>query len=268
MDEDYWTAVRTMRLDIADLLESLAPGEWDEPSLCRGWRVRDVAGHLAVVPVITTWQMMAVAPRARFDPNRINTLIATREGSRRPNEILALLRERAGERGTARLLDTRNALFDVIVHSQDIALPLGRDFPVPVTLAHQGVAAGLGDGVALPGPQEAGPVDPARHRHRLARGGRPRGERTSPGTAASPHRSQGSRSRQPSRPRTHLTRGDSVVRSAASPKPIPTSKSREPTRAAPSRNGTAPTSARRLPLRVLAASFPTGRSRELRLIQA
>ena len=139
MDEDYWSAVRTMRLDIADLLESLTAGEWDEPSLCRGWRVRDVAGHLAVVPVITTWQMMVVAPRARFDPNRINTLVATREGSRRPKEILAMLRERAGERGTARLLDTRNALFDVIVHSQDIALPLGRDFPVPVTLAHSGL---------------------------------------------------------------------------------------------------------------------------------
>lgn len=139
MDEEYWSAVRTMRLEVADLLESLAAGEWDQPSLCRGWRIRDVAGHLAVVPVITTWQMMLVAPRARFDPNRINTLIATREGSRRPNEILALLRERAGERGTARLLDTRNALFDVIVHSQDIALPLGRDFPVPVTLAHRGL---------------------------------------------------------------------------------------------------------------------------------
>lgn len=139
MDEGYWPAVRAMRLDIANLLESLAAAEWDEPSLCRGWQIRDVAGHLAVVPVITTWHMMRAAPRARFDPNRINTLIATREGSRPPNEILALLRERAGEKGTARLLDTRNALFDVIVHSQDIALPLGRDFPVPVSLAHQGL---------------------------------------------------------------------------------------------------------------------------------
>ena len=111
-----------------------------------------MAGHLAVVPVITTWQMMVVAPRARFDPNRINTLVATREGSRRPNEILALLRERAGERGTARLLDTRNALFDVIVHSQDIALPLGRDFPVPVTFATGGCSgSGRWGGPSRPG---------------------------------------------------------------------------------------------------------------------
>jgi hypothetical protein len=38
---------------------------------------------------------------------RINTLIATREGSRRPDEVVALLREHAGERRTAKALNTR-----------------------------------------------------------------------------------------------------------------------------------------------------------------
>jgi uncharacterized protein (TIGR03083 family) len=83
--------------------------------------------------------MMRVAPRAGFDPNRINTAVATREGSRPPEQILASLRERAGARGTARMLDSRNALFDVIVHSQDIAIPLGRDFSVPVPLVDRGL---------------------------------------------------------------------------------------------------------------------------------
>jgi uncharacterized protein (TIGR03083 family) len=139
MDEEYWSAVHAVRIRIADLLESLLPEEWDAPSLCRGWRVRDVAGHVAVVPTITTWHMLSVAPRARFDPNRINTLIATQEGSRRPDEIIALLRQHAGERRTAKALDTRNSLFDVIVHSQDIALPVGRDLQVPVAFTHRGL---------------------------------------------------------------------------------------------------------------------------------
>jgi uncharacterized protein (TIGR03083 family) len=139
MDEEYWSAVRTLRLRVADLLASLAAEEWDAPSLCHGWRVRDVAGHLAVVPTITTWRMLATAPRARFNPNRINTLIATMEGSRPPEEIIALLRQHAGERRTAMSLDIRNSLFDVIVHSQDIALPLGRDFSVPVADTRRGL---------------------------------------------------------------------------------------------------------------------------------
>jgi uncharacterized protein (TIGR03083 family) len=139
MDEEYWSAVRDVRLAIAVLLESLAAAEWDAPSLCRGWRVRDVAGHVAVVPAITTGRMLAVAPRAGFDPNRINTLIATREGSRPPDEIVALLRLRAGERRTARVLDERDALFDVVVHSQDICRPLGRELPVPVAATRRGL---------------------------------------------------------------------------------------------------------------------------------
>jgi uncharacterized protein (TIGR03083 family) len=139
MDEEYWSAVHTLRVGTADLLESLTSEEWEVPSLCQGWRVRDVAGHLTVVPAITTWEMMSVAPRARFNPHRINTLIARREGSRSPEEIVALLRERAWERRTARLLDARNSLFDLVVHSQDIARPLVRDFPVDVDFVHRGL---------------------------------------------------------------------------------------------------------------------------------
>ncbi|MFG2794850.1 maleylpyruvate isomerase N-terminal domain-containing protein [Streptomyces sp. NPDC048419] len=76
------SAVRAARLRIADLLEDLVPDEWEQESFSRGWRVRDVAGHLALVPTITTWDMVAVAPRARFSPDRINTVLARRHGSR------------------------------------------------------------------------------------------------------------------------------------------------------------------------------------------
>lgn len=131
MDEAYWSAVLDLRLRIADLLAELEPAEWDAASLCRGWRVRDVAGHLALVPTITLGEMIAVAPRARFSPNRINTVLAVRRGSADPGDIVAELRRHAADRRTAAGLDTRNSLFDLIVHSQDIALPLGREFAVP-----------------------------------------------------------------------------------------------------------------------------------------
>ena len=108
--------------------------------LCRGWRVRDVAGHLALVPTITTWQMVSAAPRAGFDPNRINTLLAVRQGSDRPDEIVARSESTPASGVPRRMLDTRNSLFDAVVHSQDIARPLGRDFPVPVAFSRAGLA--------------------------------------------------------------------------------------------------------------------------------
>ena len=139
MDDSYWLAVQSLRLRLADLLESLEAAEWDVPSLCPGWRVRDVAGHVSVVPVITSWELLAAAPRAGFDLNRINTRLAVRHGSRRPEEIVAELRAHAGTRRTAKVLDTRNSLFDIVVHTQDIALPLGREFHVPADQTRRGL---------------------------------------------------------------------------------------------------------------------------------
>lgn len=138
-DEEYWTAVRTVRLSVAELLETLSPAEWDAPSLCAGWRVRDVAGHLSLVPIISTGEMVSAAPRARFNPNRINTLLAIRYGSCGPEQIVARIRDHAGDRRTAKVLDPRNSLFDIIVHSQDIARPLGRDFAVPADCCRAGL---------------------------------------------------------------------------------------------------------------------------------
>jgi uncharacterized protein (TIGR03083 family) len=139
MSEEYWAAVRTVRLRVAEMLDTLSPSEWDAASLCDGWRVRDVAGHLALVPTITTWQMLAAAPRARFNANRINTLLAVRAGSVDTSGIVQKLRDHAEDRTTAKALDTRNALFDAIVHSQDIAIPLRRTFQVPVDFTCQGL---------------------------------------------------------------------------------------------------------------------------------
>ena len=63
--------------------------------------------------------------------NRINTVVARKYGGLPPTRIVSRIREFAGYRRTAAVLDTRNSLFDVVVHSQDIAVPLGRSFAVP-----------------------------------------------------------------------------------------------------------------------------------------
>jgi uncharacterized protein (TIGR03083 family) len=139
MDDQYWSSVRAMRLRIADLLDSLDPVEWDEPSLCEHWRVRDVAGHLALITTITTWDMLRAAPRAGCNPHRINAMLAVRNGSRAPGELVAEIRAHAGDRRTARVLNIKDSLFDVIVHGQDIARPLGRDLSAPAEDCRRGL---------------------------------------------------------------------------------------------------------------------------------
>ena len=139
MNEQYWLGVKSVRLEVADLLDTLSESDWNAPSLCQGWRVRDVAGHLSIITTVDTWQLIAAVPRAGVNLNSINTHLATRQGSRRPEDLVAALREHADDRRTAMVLDTRNSLFDVIVHSQDIAIPLGKDCAVSAEYTRRGV---------------------------------------------------------------------------------------------------------------------------------
>jgi hypothetical protein len=71
------------RLRLAEVLETLSMGR---RVAVRG--VADPPRHLALVPTATTWQMLAAAPRARFNPNRIDTLMAVRAGSVATSEIV------------------------------------------------------------------------------------------------------------------------------------------------------------------------------------
>ena len=139
MNDDYWAAVTAVRLQIADLLDTLGAEEWEAQSLCAEWRVRDVAGHVALVPTITTWQMLSVAPRARFNMHRMNTLLAQRAGSAPTDSIVTKLRQHAADQTTARVLNVADSLFDVVVHSQDIARPLGRTLTVPADHTRAGL---------------------------------------------------------------------------------------------------------------------------------
>ena len=46
-----WGAIDAERASLADLLDSLGEQEWEVPSLCAGWRIRDVAAHLTLAQI-------------------------------------------------------------------------------------------------------------------------------------------------------------------------------------------------------------------------
>ncbi|MBO0840511.1 MAG: maleylpyruvate isomerase N-terminal domain-containing protein, partial [Sciscionella sp.] len=45
-DDEVFAACTTLRRELADSLASLTPTQWQKPSLCAGWTVRVVVGHL------------------------------------------------------------------------------------------------------------------------------------------------------------------------------------------------------------------------------
>jgi uncharacterized protein (TIGR03083 family) len=138
--EESWTVITEQRLSLADLLEDLSTAEWETPSLCAGWRIRDVAAHVAMAPQVPgIWSMVADGVRARGSFHRLNHDVAVRHATSRPVErIVAELRQHAHSRRLPFVTSYRNILFDIMVHGQDIAIPLGRHREMPRTAAVAG----------------------------------------------------------------------------------------------------------------------------------
>lgn len=132
MDKELaWQVIHRERAALADLLETLTPEQWEHPSLCEGWSVRDVAAHVISAPEATVGQIAGAVVRAKGSFDRANHDFAQRL-SRRPTEaIIADYRRLDGSRRCAPGTTYNEAMVDVLVHTQDIAIPLGRSHEMP-----------------------------------------------------------------------------------------------------------------------------------------
>lgn len=131
--EQIWRCVDTERAELADLFEGLDADQWTAPSLCEGWRVRDVAAHLTHSHMAPARAVLeAVKSGFRFDPmiRRLGV-----EDRRSQSEIAAALRAMVGARRKVPGTSVQQPLIEVLVHGQDVTVPLGIDRPMPVPAA-------------------------------------------------------------------------------------------------------------------------------------
>ena len=128
--DDVWRSIDSERLSLADLIDDLSLVEWETPSLCTGWLVRDVAVHLTQAHLGYRDALVA-AVRARGSFDRMIRDAARRAGPLSREECSRRIRAMVGSRRTAPFITPLEPLTDVLVHGQDIAVPLGRERPVP-----------------------------------------------------------------------------------------------------------------------------------------
>jgi uncharacterized protein (TIGR03083 family) len=132
MDRDaMWRALDHERAALADLLASLSDAQWAHPSLCAGWTVREVTAHLALGPRIGLPTVLVEIVRARGSFNRMVDSTARRGSARPIGQLVADLRGVVGSRRLAPGQRLADALMDVLVHGQDIAVPLNLTHPMP-----------------------------------------------------------------------------------------------------------------------------------------
>jgi uncharacterized protein (TIGR03083 family) len=134
IDIHDWTTLRHDEVRAtAEVLRGLTEAQWDHPSLCDGWRVRDVIGHM----VSGSEFGLAALPRkligARFSLDRAAARLAVQVAGSRPAAQLLedwVRYETAPKaQGFARTLKPRDVMLDHAVHSIDMLRPLGIDRP-------------------------------------------------------------------------------------------------------------------------------------------
>jgi uncharacterized protein (TIGR03083 family) len=140
MDRDEkWKAIAGQRRALADLLAGLDENDWERPSLCGQWRMKDVAAHIALTPQSPgIVRILAKGLRARGDLQAVNRDMAVAHAARPPAELVTQLRELADSRCKPAITTIDNLLFDTMVHIQDVAVPLGLTAAMPLDAAREG----------------------------------------------------------------------------------------------------------------------------------
>jgi uncharacterized protein (TIGR03083 family) len=138
MQHDYRSLTKADLADFSDFLHDLSDEQWDAPSLCEGWKVRDVVGHLTVGYTVPLRVIGAKVIRYRGNVNKGSDVLSRAYGREHtPAQILAAFDAgRTRPRGLGRIEKPHEALVDHLVHQQDCRRPLDMPRTIPADRAH------------------------------------------------------------------------------------------------------------------------------------
>jgi uncharacterized protein (TIGR03083 family) len=130
---ELWDAVRDETLDLAERLSELDDEQWNSPSLCALWRVRDVLAHVTAGAegAFGVGAIFSGMLRHGFNYNRWVAADGQVRGQQDPGVVLGALRNAAANHQATPAARPVRSLMHVLIHGQDICRPLGikRDLP-------------------------------------------------------------------------------------------------------------------------------------------
>jgi uncharacterized protein (TIGR03083 family) len=116
---------RDERVDFADFLAGLSPQQWDSPTLCDRWRVRDVVAHTMSYEGMPIGALAKRFLKGRLQTDRINELAVAELADTPPEVLIDTIRRYAEPSGLGAGFGGRIALTDNMIHQQDIRRVLG-----------------------------------------------------------------------------------------------------------------------------------------------
>lgn len=119
------------RADFAAFLGELTEPQWDAPTLCGDWRVRDVVAHVISYEPLSRRQSISRVLRGVVTKGGPNAIGVAEFAPIPPEGLIELFRRHARPRGATASFGGRVALTDGMIHQQDIRRPLGLPRRIP-----------------------------------------------------------------------------------------------------------------------------------------
>jgi uncharacterized protein (TIGR03083 family) len=122
---------RAERADLAELLATLTPAQWDTPTLCGAWRVRDVVAHMFSYEDLSLVGAVGLFLKGGLRLDRVNEIGVAAYADRSTDDLLARVKNHLEPSGLTTNFGGRIALTDCLIHHQDIRRPLGLAREIP-----------------------------------------------------------------------------------------------------------------------------------------
>ena len=127
---ELWDKIHAERRDTADFIAGLTPEQLETPSMCGGWSVRDVIGHMIGTGHTSPVNFFASLIAAGFNFDRFANKKLKQWNTGSPAELADKLRAITAS-NTSPPGPPMTWLGEVVVHSEDIRRPLGDTHTYP-----------------------------------------------------------------------------------------------------------------------------------------
>ncbi|MGH3436962.1 MAG: maleylpyruvate isomerase family mycothiol-dependent enzyme [Sciscionella sp.] len=136
-DAEVREAIAAERSELATLLGHLPPASWEAPTLCAGWRPREVLAHMTMPFRLSRGQFAIGMLAARGNFNRMADRYARRDAvALSPEQLVSCLRENAWHPWKPPGGGFQGALSHDVIHGLDVTVGLGLDRRVPDQRLH------------------------------------------------------------------------------------------------------------------------------------
>ena len=121
--------------DLRALLHELTDAQWDHDSLCAGWKVRHVVGHICLGSQLSPWQLPVKTARFGFNVAKASSVLSFEYGEQHTRDQLLdtfdWIAAQPGKPGLAKVVPPAEYFTDKVIHHQDIRRPLGLPRQIP-----------------------------------------------------------------------------------------------------------------------------------------